>query len=190
MKKRAAQNGASARMVTAKLAEIEIHPAIPDALVQEVSAITHQINVGNLLTPTGITRFLMAHPIQCIALGEKRYLCVAGLRSLQVARCNLEGTDSVPVLLQSTDDCSPPSFALCDTYISSLLFGLDGLAWDVIISTLADQVGSVCADAIQEHSRRALAKRLGIDRRRLSKKASPTGSLTRQLATPSASDDS
>ena len=154
------------------LGQIECHPDIPQKLIQTIASLAHEINGANLFTKEGINFFLELHPIHVITK-RKKHLCIAGIRSYQLAHIHLELECSVPIIVHAgINNTNIVELSITDSFLTYFAFSLDKKVWDLDMMNIWSLAKEYCPELLSAElkSKVKLGKTLSVDRKRFSTK--------------------
>lgn len=111
------------------LTEIKLHEDIPSKVLSASASLDHLMSQRGTLSVSGLLSFLSFHPLHVIKSG-KTFKCFAGLRGYQLAIKFLSPQTKIQVIIHNRNKINIEHESSIEPLLSTLVYGLDGLAYD------------------------------------------------------------
>lgn len=141
------------------LNKIEIHKSILG--YQDKVDLNYLLKQADRFTLEGVLQLLTLHPILVINK-RNRFLCIAGIRQLNIATMSLDKDKSIPVrLLKGLTGEQIKELYLADLFLTPLIFSIDNPR---IIDTIRQAAGTAAGKwtELANYSKGQLAKAFGL----------------------------
>jgi len=169
-----------------EIGRIFIHPKISKSWIKEFSSIAWQIKGENLISQDGLDIIMRSHPISLVGIKRKMY-CISGFRSYQLAKSIFPGEHLVPVFVypeQRDEEAlnQVEKLMAADLLLSTLSFGLNGVAWEKDLAHIWDLVPRDLREKIIPviKSKSKLSEAAGFKQRNLYSNSKPRSSKLRR----------
>lgn len=172
--------------------QVSLHERVTPNTVARLAGTIYQLTQGTLLTADALHLLLLSHPAIVIKKRTGEYACIAGLRSFQLAKSRLPPDQKIPVtIVEDVLSKDVRDFAASETYLTHLMYGLGGKAWDIGFARLWEGIDSYILSKLTPDlkDKSKLANHLGSNRRRLSSSPPPLKSQLKQTLCASDSDE-
>jgi len=169
-----------------EIGSIFIHPKISKSWIKEFSSIAWQINGENIISQDGLDIIMRSHPMSLVGIKRKMY-CISGFRSYQLAKSIFPDEHLVPVLVypeQKNEEVLSQieRMIAADVLLSTLSFGLNGVAWEKDLARIWELVPRDLREKIipDIKSKSRLSEEVGFKQRNLYSNSKPRSSKLRR----------